>query len=83
MNRLIYYYFYLFFQLIVNLGDGVVRIKDYARTSINDNKWHAISITRPYPNMHSLSVDDIIATAQTSSMAATLDLSSLLYIGKG
>ncbi|KAL1460776.1 hypothetical protein WDU94_012727 [Cyamophila willieti] len=68
-------------QLIINLGDGPVRIKDYARTSINDNKWHAISITRPYPNIHSLSVDDVIATASTSSMAATLDLSSLLYIG--
>lgn len=78
-----YIFLCIYFQLIVNLGDGVVRIKDYARTSINDNKWHAISITRPYPNMHSLSVDDIIATAQTSSMAATLDLSSLLYIGKG
>lgn len=78
-----YIFLCVYFQLIVNLGDGVVRIKDYARTSINDNKWHAISITRPYPNMHSLSVDDIIATAQTSSMAATLDLSSLLYIGKG
>lgn len=78
-----YIFLCIYFQLIVNLGDGVVRIKDYARTSINDNKWHAISISRPYPNMHSLSVDDIIATAQTSSMAATLDLSSLLYIGKG
>lgn len=78
-----YIFLCIYFQLIVNLGDGVVRIKDYARTSINDNRWHAISITRPYPNMHSLSVDDIIATAQTSSMAATLDLSSLLYIGKG
>ncbi|KAI5748091.1 hypothetical protein M8J77_021783 [Diaphorina citri] len=68
-------------QLIINLGDGPVRIKDYARTSINDNKWHAISITRPYPNVHSLSVDDVIATAATSSMAATLDLTSLFYIG--
>ncbi|XP_026680503.1 neurexin-2 [Diaphorina citri] len=72
---------YMNLVLIINLGDGPVRIKDYARTSINDNKWHAISITRPYPNVHSLSVDDVIATAATSSMAATLDLTSLFYIG--
>jgi leucine-rich repeat transmembrane neuronal protein 1/2 len=33
---------------VFDLGDGVVRVRDNARASLNDNKWHAVTIGKLY-----------------------------------
>lgn len=43
---------------VFNLGDGVVTLKDKAKAPLNDNRWHSVSVRRPIPKIHTLTVDD-------------------------
>lgn len=66
---------------IFNLGDGPVRVRDNARASLNDNKWHAVTIGRPSPKQHTLMVDDTFAIVTSNGMNEKLDLAGILYLG--
>lgn len=67
----------------VNLGDGVIRIRDNLRNSLNDNRWHSVTIGRPGPKQHTLMVDDSISTVISQGSSDNLDLNGILYLGKG
>nr|CAD7395672.1 unnamed protein product [Timema cristinae] len=66
---------------IFNLGDGPVRVRDNARNSLNDNKWHAVTIGRPSPKQHTLMVDDNFAIVTSLGTNENLDLAGILYLG--
>nr|CAD7588019.1 unnamed protein product [Timema genevievae] len=67
---------------IFNLGDGPVRVRDNARNSLNDNKWHAVTIGRPSPKQHTLMVDDNFAIVTSLGTNENLDLAGILYLGE-
>lgn len=66
---------------VFDMGDGPVKIRDNARQSLNDNKWHAVTIGRPGPRQHTLLVDDAFATVTSSGHNEHLNLAGLLYLG--
>ncbi|XP_068083571.1 neurexin 1 [Anabrus simplex] len=66
---------------IFNLGDGAVRVRDNARNSLNDNRWHAVTIGRPSPKQHTLMVDDNFAIVTSLGTNENLDLAGILYLG--
>lgn len=68
-------------QYIFNLGDGPVRVRDNARSSLNDNRWHAVTIGRPSPKQHTLMVDDNFAIVTSIGHNEKLDLAGILYLG--
>ncbi|XP_075221682.1 neurexin 1-like [Lycorma delicatula] len=68
-------------QYIFNLGDGPVRVRDNARSSLNDNRWHAVTIGRPSPKQHTLMVDDNFAIVTSLGHNEKLDLAGILYLG--
>lgn len=49
-----------------NLGDGVITIKDKVKTPLNDNRWHSVSVRRPAPKIHTLTVDDTFEIFSTT-----------------
>lgn len=65
----------------VNLGDGPIRIRDNLRNSLNDNRWHSVTIGRPGPRQHTLMVDDSISTVISQGHNENLDLNGILYLG--
>jgi leucine-rich repeat transmembrane neuronal protein 1/2 len=67
---------------IFNLGDGPVRVRDNARSSLNDNQWHAVTIGRPSPKQHTLMVDDNFAIVTSLGTNENLDLAGILYLGQ-
>ena len=67
---------------VINLGDGPIRIRDNLRNSLNDNRWHSVTIGRPGPKQHTLMVDDSISTVMSQdSKNDNLDLNGILYLG--
>lgn len=66
---------------IFDMGDGAVTIKDKSKVHMNDNRWHSVSIRRPGPKIHSLTVDDTIETYMTIGNNMHLNLDGILYIG--
>ncbi|XP_063235605.1 neurexin 1 isoform X2 [Bacillus rossius redtenbacheri] len=66
---------------IFNLGDGPVRVRDNARASLNDNRWHAVTVGRPSAKQHSLMVDDNFAIVTSLGTNENLDLAGILYLG--
>ena len=66
---------------VFDLGDGVVRVRDNARASLNDNKWHAVTIGRSGARQHTLMVDEAYATVTSSGHNENLNLGGLLYLG--
>ena len=69
-------------RYVVNLGDGPIVLRDSARNSLNDNRWHSVSIGRPSAKQHTLMVDDSISTALSQGNNDNLDLNGILYLGK-
>lgn len=65
---------------IVNVGDGVVSIKDNCKSHLNDNRWHTITIRRPTAKQHTLMVDEDVVVAQNLGVG-NLDLDGILYLG--
>lgn len=68
-------------QYIFDLGDGPVKVRDNARGSLNDNKWHSVTIGRPSPRQHTLMVDETYATITSRGHNDNLDLGGILYLG--
>ncbi|KAF6200207.1 hypothetical protein GE061_006510 [Apolygus lucorum] len=64
-----------------DLGDGAVRVKDNARSALNDNKWHSVTVGRPAPRQHTLMVDETMATVSSRGNNDNLDLGGILYLG--
>ena len=69
---------------ILNLGSGVITLKDNCTEALNDNKWHTIHIGRPTngKNHHNLVVDNRMATKPTKGGDVHLDLDGILFLGK-
>lgn len=67
---------------IFNLGDDDVRVRDNAKTSLNDNRWHAVTIGRPTAKQHTLMVDDNFAVVTSRGHNDKLDLAGILYLGQ-
>lgn len=67
---------------IFNLGDGPVRVRDSSRATLNDNKWHAVTIGRPTSKQHTLLVDDNFSIVTGLGLNENLDLAGVLYIGE-
>lgn len=66
---------------IFNLGDGPRKVRSNTRTTLNDNRWHAITIGRPSLRQHTLMVDDMLATVASTGLNVHLDLEGLLFLG--
>ncbi|XP_076637715.1 neurexin 1 isoform X2 [Colletes latitarsis] len=66
---------------VFDLGDGPVKVRDTSRSSLNDGKWHAVSIGRPAPKRHTLAVDDHVTAVNSQGSNENLDLDGILYIG--
>ena len=67
---------------VLNLGSGVITIKDNSSEALNDNKWHTIHIGRPFQHYHNLKVDQQLATKPTQGGDVHLDLDGILFLGK-
>ena len=67
---------------ILNLGSGVITLKDNCTEPLNDNKWHSIHIGRPSKYYHNLVVDNRLATTPTRGGDTHLDLYGILFLGK-
>jgi leucine-rich repeat transmembrane neuronal protein 1/2 len=66
---------------VFNLGDGPIRLADGRRTTVSDNQWHSISISRPASTQHILMVDEQRSIA-TSAAGQDFDFVDLLYLGE-
>ncbi|XP_076324369.1 neurexin 1-like isoform X2 [Tachypleus tridentatus] len=66
---------------IFNMGDGPRKVRSNTRRTLNDNKWHAVTIGRLTLHQHTLMVDDMIATVTSMGSNVHLDLDGLLYLG--
>ncbi|XP_054001780.1 neurexin-1 isoform X3 [Hylaeus anthracinus] len=66
---------------VFDLGDGPVKVRDSSRSSLNDGKWHAVSIGRPAPKRHTLAIDDHVTAVSSQGSNENLDLDGILYIG--
>lgn len=64
-----------------DLGDGPITMRDKSRMHMNDNRWHQISIRRPGPKTHTLTVDDSFEIITLSGGSLHLELAGILYIG--
>ncbi|XP_076046488.1 neurexin 1 isoform X2 [Oratosquilla oratoria] len=68
-------------NLVFNLGSGPVRMRDNNKSTLNDNRWHAVTVGRPSPKQHTLMVDDRLATVTNAGSTENLDLHGNLYLG--
>ncbi|KAH8243604.1 hypothetical protein KR032_008763 [Drosophila birchii] len=64
-----------------DLGDGPVTMRDKSRIHMNDNRWHQVSIRRPGPKTHTLTVDDSFEIVSLTGNNMHLELAGILYIG--
>ncbi|XP_017847809.1 neurexin-1 isoform X2 [Drosophila busckii] len=64
-----------------DLGDGPVTMRDKSRIHMNDNRWHQVSIRRPGPKTHTLTVDDSFEIISLTGNNMHLELAGILYIG--
>ncbi|KAH8382007.1 hypothetical protein KR009_001358 [Drosophila setifemur] len=64
-----------------DLGDGPVTMRDKSRIHMNDNRWHQVSIRRPGPKTHTLTVDDSFEIISLAGNNMHLELAGILYIG--
>ncbi|XP_050341171.1 neurexin-1 isoform X3 [Bactrocera neohumeralis] len=64
-----------------DIGDGPITMRDKSRIHMNDNRWHQVSIRRPGPKTHTLTVDDSFEIVTLTGNSMHLELSGILYIG--
>ncbi|XP_037947994.1 neurexin-3-like [Teleopsis dalmanni] len=64
-----------------DLGDGPITMRDKSRIHMNDNRWHQVSISRPGPKTHTLTVDDSFEIVTLTGNSMHLELAGILYIG--
>ncbi|KAI3367330.1 hypothetical protein L3Q82_008377 [Scortum barcoo] len=68
-----------YIHYVFDLGNGPNLIKGKSESSLNDNQWHNVAITRDNSNTHTLKVD-ATATSQSINGAKNLDLKGDLFI---
>lgn len=69
---------------IFDLGDGPRRLQSKSRITLNDNRWHTVTLGRPSLHQHTMLIDDSLMTTSTSSSSDRnlhLDLNGLFYFG--
>ena len=67
---------------ILNLGSGVITMKDNCTEALNNNHWHTIHIGRPNKYSHHLVVDHQKATKPARGGGDShLDLDGILFLG--
>ena len=66
---------------VLNLGYGIIAIKDNSPKSLSDNQWHSVSIGRPTREKHTLMVDEHLAVAKSTGENIYLDLDGILFLG--
>ena len=66
---------------VLNLGYGIIAIKDNSPKSLSDNQWHSVSIGRPTKEKHTLMVDEHLAVAKSTGDNIYLDLDGILFLG--
>jgi len=66
---------------VLNLGYGIIAIKDNSPKSLSDNQWHSVSIGRPTKEKHTLMVDEHLAMAKSTGDNIYLDLDGILFLG--
>ncbi|XP_017967806.2 neurexin-1 isoform X2 [Drosophila navojoa] len=64
-----------------DLGDGPITMRDKSRIHMNDNRWHQVSIRRPGPKTHTLTVDDSFEIITLTGNNMHLELAGILYVG--
>ncbi|XP_061563164.1 neurexin-3b-like isoform X4 [Cololabis saira] len=69
-----------FIHYVFDLGNGPSLLKGNSDSSLNDNQWHNVVITRDASNTHTLKVDAKSVT-QNVNGAKNLDLKGDLFIG--
>lgn len=70
---------YVFLQM----KSEMIKIKDGAKSSFSDNRWHTVSIRQPTYKIYTLQVDDIVVAAmRRHDVEETLELSGILYVGE-
>lgn len=65
---------------VFDLGDGPITIRDKSRIHMNDNRWHSVSIRRPGPKTHTLTVDDTIEVFTVTGNNMHMELEGILYV---
>lgn len=68
-------------HFLFNLGDGSRSLRSSTRSTLNDNKWHSVTISRPSVDTMTLMVDDQLSSVTSSGTNVHLDLDGLLFIG--
>lgn len=66
---------------IFDMGDGPITLRDKSKIHLNDNRWHSVSVRRPAPKVHTLTVDDTIETYVATGNSMHLKLDGILYVG--
>ena len=70
---------YVFLQMKSEL----IKIKDGAKSSFSDNRWHTVSIRQPTRKIYTLQVDDIIVAAtRRHDVDESLQLAGILFVGE-
>jgi len=69
--------------VLMQMGEEMIKIKDGAKSSFSDNRWHTVSIRQPTYKIYTLQVDDIVVAAMKHrDVNDTLQLSGILYVGE-
>lgn len=69
--------------VLLQMKSETIKIKDGAKGSFSDNRWHTVSIKQPTWKIYTLQVDDIIVAAmRRHDVEETLQLAGILYVGK-
>lgn len=69
-------------HLVFNLGKRTHELKDNYPSHVNNNQWHSVTVVRPTTNRVTLSVDNFIASTQTTGENDPLKLDGILFLGK-
>ena len=69
-------------HLVFNLGKRTHELKDNYPSGVNNNQWHSVTVVRPTTDRVTLSVDNFIASTQTTGENDPLKLDGILFLGK-
>ena len=69
--------------VLLQMKSEAIKIKDGAKSSFSDNRWHTVSIRQPTHKIYTLQVDDIVVAAmRRHDVDDTLQLSGILFVGR-
>lgn len=67
----------------LQIKSDLMKIKDGAKSSLSDNRWHTVSVKQPTSKIYTLQVDDIIVAAMRKrDVNESLQLAGILYTGE-